>query len=260
MRPVGPPPRRNRPSAVDSGGRGPYTRRSQTRFVKTAPVAALLSALVLPALTGCAAAASSGEPAGAAPADPAIAETAVAATALEQPLHVIFTWTLQEREARFSGRGVTRYAPPSHARLDLFGPRDETYLSVALVEMDLRLPRGMPDVPLPPPPLLWSVLGIVRPPPDARLVHTARSGETTELRYERGEERWSFRLEGGELRNVEANGPDGRRTVVLTGADEHGLPQRAVYRDWPAFRELTLELQEANEVDGFPQDIWNVGG
>jgi hypothetical protein len=211
-------------------------------------------------VTACAASAPAADPAGPAAVDPAIAEAAIAETTLERPLNVVFAWTLQEREARFNGRGVTRYQPPARARLDLFGPRDETYLSAALVDMELRLPRGMPDVPLPPPPLLWSVLGVVRPPADARLTHAARSGDATELRYERGDERWSFRLERGVLRQAESNGPGGRRTVELTGDGGHGLPGRAVYRDWQAFRELRLELQEANEVDGFPQDIWNVGG
>jgi hypothetical protein len=249
------------PQSVDSSDGRPYTRRSQTRFRNPAQgAAALVFALAVPALTGCAAAPPPDVPAGTAPADPAVAQAAVAATALERPLHVVFGWTLQEREARFSGRGVTRYAPPSRARLDLFGPRDETYLSAALVGMDLRLPAAAPAVPLPPPPLLWSVLGIVRPPEDARLVRARRDGNTTELEYERAGEQWTFRLEGDDLRHAEANGPGGRRTVELSGTGAHGLPQRAVYRDWPAFRELRLDLQEANEVDGFPQDIWNVGG
>jgi hypothetical protein len=230
------------------------------RYGKAAAPAALLLALIAAGLSGCAASTGPGEPAAATPVDPAVAQAAVAATTLERPLHVVFAWTLQEREARFSGRGVTRYEPPSRARLDLFGPRDETYLSAALVDMELRLPPRMPNMPLPPPPLLWSVLGIVRPPADARLTHASRSGDVTELRYELGEERWSFRLENGELRHVEANGAGGRRTVELSGDGGHGLPGQAVYRDWPAFRELRLDLQEANEVDGFPQDIWNVGG
>jgi hypothetical protein len=246
-------------AAVDPRFGGRYTRRLHTRFRVRLPAAALC-ALLAPTLSACASAAPAGEvPAGTAPADPTIAEAAVVATTLDRPLHVVFEWTLQEREARFTGRGVTRYEPPSRARLDLFGPRDETYLSAALVDMELRLPPGAPGVPLPPPPLLWSVLGVLRPPADARLTHASRDGDRTEVQYERDGERWTFRLEAGALRFAEANGPAGRRTVELSGDGGHGLPQQAVYRDWPAFRELRLNLQEANEVDGFPQDIWNVG-
>src|SRR5690606_13563466 len=125
--------------------------------MKAAAIAALLTVPVTLALTSCAASAPAADPPGPPTVDPTVAQAAVAETALDRPLHVVFAWTLQEREARFSGRGVTRYEPPGRARLDLFGPRDETYLSAALVDMELRLPRGMPDVPLPPPPLLWSV-------------------------------------------------------------------------------------------------------
>jgi hypothetical protein len=48
--------------------------------------------------------------------------------------------------------------------------------------------------------------------------------------------------------------------VTLEGDGGHGLPRQAVYRDWREYRELRVQLQEANEVDGFPSDIWVVGG
>ncbi|MGH7506151.1 MAG: hypothetical protein ACRELX_10895, partial [Longimicrobiales bacterium] len=40
------------------------------------------------------------------PADPAIALAVTEATELERPLQVTFDWTLEERDARFTGRGV----------------------------------------------------------------------------------------------------------------------------------------------------------
>jgi hypothetical protein len=182
------------------------------------------------------------------------------ATAPAQPLHIVFSWSLQERDGRFSGRGSTRMEPPGRARLDLFGPRGETYLSAALVDTVLRLPPNVQDAPLPPAGLLWAALGIFRPPAGARLTGSARTGATTRLDYARGEERWTFRLEGDQLRYAEWVGPgDGRRTVELEGSGANRIPQRAVYRDWPAFRELRLTLEEVNATNGFPADIWEIG-
>lgn len=183
---------------------------------------------------------------------------AIAETTLDRPLHVLFSWRLEERDGRFNGQGATRFEPPRRARLDLFGPRGEAYMMAALVDMELRLPAGADAAPLPPPALLWAVLGVFRPPPGARLTGTAREGETTRLDYARDDERWTFRLERGQLRWAEWVSRDGRRTVALEGDAEHGLPGQAVYRDWPAFRELRLTVEEVNESDGFDDAIWTV--
>ncbi|MGH7577077.1 MAG: hypothetical protein ACREM1_18370 [Longimicrobiales bacterium] len=184
---------------------------------------------------------------------------AVAGTSLDQPLHVLFSWRIEEPDGRFSGHGATRVEPPHHARLDLFGPRGEAYLMAALVDMELRLPAGADGRTLPPPALLWAALGMFRPPDGARLTGTAREGETTRLDYVRDDERWMFRLEGGRLRWAEWTRSDGRRTIELEGDAEHGLPRQAVYRDWPAFRELRLTVDEVNATQGFDDEIWTVG-
>lgn len=173
---------------------------------------------------------------------------------------MVFHWGLTERDGRFSGDGVTRVAAPYRARLDLFGPRGETYLSAALVGMDLRIPQAANDAPLPPPALFWSALGVFRPPPAATLVGTARDGSTLALEYARGEEHWRFQFRNNHLRHAEWQGPGkGRRTVELKGEGAFGLPRQAVYRDWIAFRELKLELREVEEVHGFPADTWRPG-
>jgi hypothetical protein len=201
--------------------------------------------------------------AGAAPrvVEPQIEAEKVAASVLERPLEIVFDWTLQEREARFAGQGVARIAPPHHARVDLFGPRGEAYLAAVLVDFELRLPQGVGDVPLPPPSLFWSVLGVFRPPPGARLAATARNGEGSELEYEREDDVWKFRFHGDRLDRAEWVGSsDGRRTVEISGDASHGLPTQAVYRDWPAFRELRLTVKRVLEVDDFPAEIWVVRG
>jgi hypothetical protein len=194
------------------------------------------------------------------PAMPAYETEALAATEQKRPLHVVFSWSLQEPDGRFSGRGATRFQPPERARLDLFGPRGEAYLVAALIDARLELPAGANDAPLPPPALLWAALGVFRPPQGAQLTGSDRNGETTRLQYTSGDERWVFEFASGRLRSAEWTGRgDGRRTVQLEGSASHGLPRQATYRDWPAFRELRLTLDEVNETEGFPSDIFTIG-
>ena len=222
-----------------------------TRGIRTAALAA--------AVIACA----SGGGTGAAPGtprtvDPQVEAAAVAATAIEQPLEIMFDWTLQEREARFSGQGLARIAPPHHGRLDLFGPRGEAYLAAALVNDSLRLPPGAGDVPLPPLSLFWSVLGVFRPPEGATLVATT-GGDDPVLEYARGDDVWTYRFEDGRSSEVEWTGAgSGRRTVQISGDASHGLPTNATYRDWPAFRELRLTVKRVLQVDGFPPETWLV--
>ena len=181
---------------------------------------------------------------------------AVRATAPSAPLHILFDWTAREPDARFAGRGVARVEPPYRARLDLFGPRGEGYLSAAVVGGESRFPRDVPPDAVPPAPLLWSVLGVVFPPEEATLVGASAEGDETRLDFERNGERWTYLLEAGRLRRVEWNVGGRRYTVELEGTGPHGLPRKAVYRDWAAFTELTLDLDEVERVEPFAPDIW----
>jgi hypothetical protein len=197
------------------------------------------------------------------PPSPQLAQLLVDSTALRRPLHIVFNWTFTEENARFSGSGATRVEPPYRARLDLFGPRGETYLAAAAVGDTLRLPPNMPSglrSIVPPVALLWTALGVLRAPEGATLASTAQRGDTLTVGYTRGDERWSFRAVQGRLQYAEWNGPNsGRRTVELRGTGALDLPAVAVYRDWAAFRELTLTLERANEAASFPADIWYPG-
>lgn len=200
-------------------------------------------------------------PAGASPAAPdsALVTRTEAATRPQRLLHVTFDWSMQDRDARFSGRGVVRLAPPYRGRLDLFGPRGETYLAAVMQDEDLTIVPAAAATVLPPAAFLWSSLGVFRRP-DRPLTGTSADGSRVTFVFGEGRERWQFILEGERLRNVEWLGTDGgRRTVALEGAAAHGLPQRGTYRDWQEFRELTLTLTSVEEVDAFPADIWRVG-
>lgn len=183
---------------------------------------------------------------------------ALEATALRDAYTAAFDWSLRERDARFSGEGVARVAPPEHARLDLFGPRGEFFLAAALVGADLRLPPGVRDAPLPPPALFWGVLGVLRPPADAGLLATGADGPAVTLEYGRGAERWAYRIEGRSVRAVEwTDGAGGRMTVEVRSVDAEQRPTSVRYRDWPAFVELVIDVTELEVVEGHPDDTWN---
>jgi hypothetical protein len=188
--------------------------------------------------------------------DPATETAAREGTAPDRPLRVVFGWRALEGEARFSGEGVARIEPPFNARLDLFGPRGDTYLSAALVGTDLRLPPGVEAGPLPPPALMWAVLGVVAPPRDAVLVGTRETGERAELYYDVGDSRLVYTLDDGRLRSARWDGQGRRMTVELRGQAGPGLPAQATYRDLATVTELILNVESVDETESFPPDIW----
>jgi hypothetical protein len=191
--------------------------------------------------------------------EPATAATAIEATAPDRPLRVVFAWGAVEGEARFSGEGVARIQPPYHARLDLFGPRGDTYLSAALVDAEIRLLPGVQATQLPPPPLMWAALGVVAPPAEAVLVGTRETPGRAELYYEMDGGILRYALEDGVLRSARWEGAGRRMIVELRGVASYGLPAQGVFRDVTAAVELTLNLESVDEVDPYPSDIWAPG-
>ncbi|MDX1675651.1 MAG: hypothetical protein R3314_12725 [Longimicrobiales bacterium] len=189
--------------------------------------------------------------------DPAVAERGIRETAPDRPLRAVFAWRVLDGQARFSGEGAARIEPPYRARLDLFGAHGETYLSAALVGDELRLP-GDPGVALPPPAMMWAVLGVVRPPQGAELLGTRVQGSELELHYGVGDGRIRYDVADGRLRLADWWG-DGRRMVAEVRGGELGLPTEAAFRDWSRNTELHLELERVEEVEPYPPEIWTPG-
>ena len=174
---------------------------------------------------------------------------------------LFFDWSASEPGLRVRGQGVARVEPPFRARLDLFTSRGERIAVAALVEDDLRVPAGTPDI-LPPQALLWGVLGVFRPGNEAGLDAGARRGnEATELRY---------RLPGGQellylIRDLRVQGMEvqsrGRTLeelrLVREGSDR--FPREAVYRDLVRVRELRITLERVENASSFSSDIWSPG-
>jgi hypothetical protein len=184
------------------------------------------------------------------------------ATTPASPQQANFQWTLDEAGSRVRGRGVVRYVAPERQRLDLFGPRGETYLAAALVGEEFRLPPAATQgLDLPSPALLWAVLGVIRPPVGAPLVAATTDGSTAVLRYELpGGEQLEYRAvhaeSGTTLTQVERRGRRGvLETLRLEYADT-GTLERARYRDLTAYRDLVFETESVRDVASFPENIW----
>jgi hypothetical protein len=177
------------------------------------------------------------------------------------PRQLNFGWQLDEAGASFRGRGVARMVAPTRFRLDLFGPRGETYLAAALVDGEARIPPAVAGrFQLPSPALLWGAVGVVNPPAEARLMDATVSGETTTLRYALGDDVLEYRLRGGRLQTVRRNTRGGVAESIDLEHSEAGNLQSARYRDWAAYRSLNLTVESQTDVTGFPEATWNPPG
>lgn len=228
-----------------------------SRLRRVDPVWTLVYLSALWIGTACASAPGPGT---AAAADPVVAARLQETTRPHTRLQVVFEWHMTDRDARFSGQGVLRLDTTYRGRVDLFGPRGET-LAAAIVENDvMRVVPPQAGALLPPPALLWSLLGAFRPPADVPLTGTAVDNGSTTLHYTRDRVRWSFRFDGDALRSTEWTDGTGRRTVTLTGASGAGLPAETTFRDWSEFRELTLRVTNVEEKTAFEPDVWILPG
>lgn len=185
------------------------------------------------------------------------------ATLPDAPFQVNFGWNLQEGGSRANGRGVVRVEAPERIRLDLFGPRGETYLVAALTGGEYRFPASLRSpVELPSPVLLWGALGIFKVPEAAELTSATVDGPVTQLRY-RGATgdlylfAFSTDSAGAErLQRVERAVGQGIVESVNLVRDDAGLLTRTEYRDWSAYRDLTLTVESRRDGESFPPDIW----
>lgn len=192
----------------------------------------------------------------------AVATAARTRTVLDQPARILFSWSLSEPDARFSGRGVARIEPPYRARLDLFLANGETIARAALVDDELRIPAGVRDGIIPPAHLLWGVLGVFRPGSGAALLgaeEQSDQGVMMRYGYEGGRE-IHYLLAGRRVREVElAEGGHVVQRVSLVLESDARYPAEAVYRDLGAFRELRITRESVENVEPYPPDIWDPG-
>jgi hypothetical protein len=235
-------------------------------LMMTGLAAAVLAACTPSAAPSTGPAPDPGAPGGTQPSGPTREEMARTADALRaasvpaSPRQVNFGWELDEAGARFRGRGVARYQAPRRVRLDLFGPRGETYLAAALVDGELRAPSALLErFRLPSPGLLWGAVGVIAPPADATLLEASTRGEETTLRYQAGDDVLEYRAQGARLQSVRRR----RGSAVAESIDltyDGTRLARAQYRDWAAFRTLNLTIESSTDVEQFPEETWRPAG
>jgi hypothetical protein len=221
---------------------------------------AVVAGLAIATLAACAP--GRGGVAGAPVAEPeAAAAELLAATRPDAPLQVTFSWTLDESGSRLRGRGVARLVAPERIRLDLFGPRGETYLAAALVGEEFHFPAGTQtgQIALPSPALLWAAVGVVRPPADARQRDATTSRDQLTVRYDAGNgETIEYVASTEPMRLLRAgrSAPGAQRETLNLSYGGDGTLSSTRYRNVSAYRELVLAIEAMNEVSSFPPSIW----
>jgi hypothetical protein len=189
-----------------------------------------------------------------------LAERLESGTQLQEPIRVLFEWSLNESGVRVKGRGVARIEPPYKARLDLFMNNGETIVRAALVDGDLRLPPGTPEGILPPPDLMWGVLGVFRPETGTELLGADDLEDgSVRLRYGYRDGRvLTFQVAGGRVRSMELlDGGHVVQRVELELEAGSRYPEEATYRNLADFRELKLTRDSLERVGPYPPDIWD---
>ena len=225
-----------------------------------------MTAIALLALAGVGCAPPAAAPAGAPVADAdSLVREVLTATTPAGPRQATFTWRMDEAGSVVQGRGAIRYVAPERMRVDLFGPRGETYLTAALVDGEFRLPpNAARGIELPSPVLLWGALGVLAPPRGAELRSATATDSTARLEY-RTSDGETFRFDvdlqpAPRLRAVERSGGSGvLETVRVEQSPEH-QPSRTIYLDRSAYRELVLETESIRDVASFPESIWRPDG
>ena len=162
---------------------------------------------------------------------------------------VIFRWDYRERVFSARGEGVARIAPPDSVRLDLFLENGSSGGFVILIADSLTaLAQDEARRSLPPEPMLWAALGVVRVQAADTVVR--QDGDT--LRVDIGREP-TWRLAFSPLAFVRMEQIVGGRVNQTV---ERGDTTRVVYRQPGAGRTLTLTIRQSIKETGFDAAIW----
>lgn len=161
---------------------------------------------------------------------------------------VIFRWEYRERLGSAQGDGVARIAPPDSVRIDLFLDNGSSGGFVILIADSMVLAQDEARKSLPPEPLLWASLGVVR----VTAADTVARQDGDTLRVEIGSDPvWRLAFAADRLRRME--GIAGGRVQHTV---ERGDSTRVVYRQPAAGRSLVLTIRRVIPEAGFDAAIW----
>lgn len=159
-----------------------------------------------------------------------------------------FDWEYKERVFAGKGQGVARIAPPDSVRIDLFLENGLNAGFVILIADSLAVAQDAARRSLPPVPLLWAALGVVRV--TAADTIARQDGDT--LRVEIGREpAWRMAYSATALGRMERIA-DGRIQQTVERKDS----TRVVYRQPAAGKTLVLTIRSFIPETGFDAAIW----
>jgi hypothetical protein len=165
---------------------------------------------------------------------------------------IVFTWELEDRDMTGRGDGAARIASPDSARMDFFLAGGFGQGAVVLIGDSLRTPPGVGDLSkrlVPPPTLLWAVLGRVALP---NLPDTVIRVDGTTLRADIGRPvAWRLTFHGDTLTRAER--VEGGRVQEWV---DRSNPAHINYRNESSRRSLQLTITKTNEVPEFDASIW----
>lgn len=162
---------------------------------------------------------------------------------------LVFGWEYKERVFSARGDGVARIAPPDSVRIDLFLENGNSGGYVILIGDTLTaLAQNEARRSMPPEPLLWAALGVVRVTASDTIAR--QDGDT--LRVEIGSDpTWRMAFAARTL---------GRMERISAGRIEHLVERRdsirVVYRQPAAGRSLVLTIRRSIPEPGFDAAIW----
>ncbi len=165
---------------------------------------------------------------------------------------IVFDWELEDREITGRGDGAAQIASPDSARLDFFVGGGFGGGAAVLIGDSLRVPGAVAEIIrrlIPPPPLLWALMGRVALP---NLADTVIRVEGGTLRADIGSPvAWRLTFRGDTLVRAERV-HEGR---VIEWVDR-GDGRRVHYRSETGRRSLWLTITRTDEVPGFDASIW----
>jgi hypothetical protein len=163
---------------------------------------------------------------------------------------LIFDWEYKERLGSGRGQGVARIAPPDSVRIDLFLNNGAVYAGFVIMIADSLTALAQDEArrSLPPVPMLWAALGVVRVIATDTIAR--QDGDT--LRVEIGREpAWRVAYASRRL---------GRMERIAGGRIEQAVERtdstRVVYRQPAAGKTLILTIRRSIPEAGFDAAIW----
>ena len=164
---------------------------------------------------------------------------------------IVFRWELEGADLVARGEGAVRLAPPDSARFDFFLAGGTGSGAAALVDGDLRRPRGDQAADfVPPPALLWAALGRLALPP---VPDTVARLDGAILRADIGRPvQWRVTFEGGNLRRLER--VRGGRVLAWVTRTPDGHIR---YHDESDRRTLDLVITTSADTGPFDDTLWS---